>query len=102
MREVITVNRDLLAAKEVTGAKKERARKLEDLYLAQRTRIAIQYEQQLPIHFLEIEVVEGVITLKGTAGNRESIARCETVAAEVSGVTKVINEISYVPEYVGA
>lgn len=94
--------KNTVGSKEVAALKKERARKLEDLYLAQRVRIDILYEQQLPIHFLEIEVVDGVITLKGTAGNRESIARCETVAANVSGVTRVINEISYVPEYVGA
>jgi hypothetical protein len=91
-----------LAVKEVAAVKKERTRKLEDLYLAQRARIAILYEQQLPVHFLEIESVDGVITLKGTAGNRESIARCETVAGDVPGVTRVVNEISYVPEYVGA
>jgi len=90
-----------LAAKEVAAVKKERARKLEDLYLAQRVRIAILYEQQLPIHFLEIEAVDGVITLKGTVGIRESIARCETIAADVPGVTRVVNEVSYVPEYVG-
>jgi cytidylate kinase len=93
--------KNALAAKEVAAAKKERARKLEDLYLAQRVRIAILYEQKLPIHLLEIEAVDGVITLKGTAGNRESIGRCETVAADVPGVTNVINEISFVPEYVG-
>jgi hypothetical protein len=91
-----------LAAKEVAAVKKERARKLEDLYLAQRVRIAILYEQQLPIHFLEIEVVDGMITLKGTVGIRESIARCETIAADVPGVTRVVNEVCYVPEYVGA
>jgi len=74
---------------------------LEDLYLAQKAIIAILYEQQLPIHFLEIEVDDGVITLKGTAGDRQSIERCEKAAADVPGVTKVNNEISFVPEYVG-
>jgi cytidylate kinase len=91
-----------LADKKVSASKKERARKLEDLYLAQRARIAILYEQQLPIHFLEIEVVDGVVTLKGTAGNRETVARCESVAADIPGVTRVENEVAYVPEYVGA
>jgi hypothetical protein len=91
-----------VAAKEVSGANKERARKLEDLYLAQRARIAIQFEQQLPIHMLEIEVVDGVVTVKGTAGSRDIVARCETVAADIPGMTGVINQVSYVPEYVGA
>jgi len=94
--------RNALGRKEVAAVKKERARKLEDLYLAQRVRIDILYEQQLPIHLLEIDAVDGVITLKGTAGTRESIARCETVAADVSGVIRVLNNITYVPEYVGA
>ncbi|UCF99496.1 MAG: cytidylate kinase family protein [Spirochaetaceae bacterium] len=90
-----------LDAEDVAAVKKQGARKLEDLYLAQRVSIAVLYEQQLPIHLLEIEAVDGVITLKGTAGNRESIGRCETVAADVPGVTSVINEVSFVPEYVG-
>ena len=50
----------------------------------------------------EIEAVAGVVTLKGTVGNRESIERCETAAADVPGVTRVVNQIAYVPEYVGA
>ena len=90
-----------LGANEVAAAKKERVRKLEDLYLAEWVSIDLLYEQQLPIHFLEIEAMDGVITLKGTAGSREPIVRCESAAAEVTGVTRVINKISYVPEYVG-
>jgi cytidylate kinase len=91
-----------LAAKEVAAVKDKQARKLEDLYLAEHVRINILYEQQLPVHLLEIEAVGGVITLKGTVGNSESIQRCKTAAADVPGVTRVVNQIAYVPEYVGA
>jgi osmotically-inducible protein OsmY len=91
-----------LSAKEVTATKKEQARKLEDLYLAEQVRIDIQYEQQLPIHLLEVEAVDGVITLKGTAGKREFITRCESAAAGIPGVTRVVNQISFIPEYTGA
>jgi cytidylate kinase len=98
----VDIIRNALGAKEVAAAEKERVRKLEDLYLAERLRIDLLYEQQLPIHFLEVESVDGVITLKGTVGNRDTIARCDTVAGKVTGITRVINKISYVPEYVGA
>ena len=90
-----------LSSKEVAGRKKETFRKLEDLYLAQKAVIAILYEQQLPIHFLEIAVENGTITLKGTSGDRQSIERCEEVAVDITGVTEVNNEIAFVPEYVG-
>jgi cytidylate kinase len=93
--------RNALGATEAAAVKKERARKLEDLYLAECVVVDLLYEQQLPIHFLEVEAVDGVITLKGTAGNRDTITRCDAVAAKVTGITRVINKISYVPEYVG-
>jgi len=73
-----------------------------DFYLAQKATIAIFYEQQRPIHFLEIQGEKSVITLKGTSGDRQIVERCAEVAADVSGVTKVNNEVSFVPEYVGS
>jgi cytidylate kinase len=93
--------RNALEAKEVAAVAKQRAQKLEDLYLAQKVVIAILYEQQLPIHFLEVQAAAGMVTLKGTAGNHDSIVRCENVAAEVQDVTRVANEVAFVPEYVG-
>jgi cytidylate kinase len=93
---------NVLSSREVRALKKERSRKLEDLYLAQRATVAIQYERRVPVHFLEVECVEGAITLKGTCGNREHMAACESVAGEIPGVTRVINQVAYVPEYVGA
>lgn len=89
-----------LGSGEVAEKSRGMSRKLEDLYLAQKWVIAILYEQQLPIHFLEIESADGVMTLKGTSGDRQSIERCGETVADVPGVRKVRNEISFVPDYV--
>jgi cytidylate kinase len=94
--------RSTLDAEEVRSVQEQRQRKLADLYLAQQARIAIQYEQQLAVHMLEIEVLDGVITLGGTVGNRESLDRCRTAAEAIPGITGVVNRIAFVPEYVGA
>jgi cytidylate kinase len=100
-RSAADLIRSALEAEEVAAAQKEKAQKLEDLYLAQKVIIAILYEQQLPIHFLEVQAVSGTVTIKGTAGSRESIVNCETAAANVPGVTTVANQVAFVPEYVG-
>ncbi|MBN2552268.1 MAG: cytidylate kinase family protein [Spirochaetales bacterium] len=100
-RSAVDLIRSVLEAEEVAALNKEKARKLEDLYLAQTVIIAILYEQQLPVHFLEVQAVSGTVTIKGTAGSRDSVARCETAAANVPGVTTVANQVAFVPEYVG-
>ena len=89
-----------LAAKETAERKKETSRKLEDLYLSQKAIVAILFEQKLPIHFLEIAVDNGVITLKGTAQDHPSIERCQEVAARVFNMNKINNEICFSPKYV--
>jgi cytidylate kinase len=89
-----------LAAKETAERKKETSAKLEDLYLSQKAIVAILFEQKLPIHFLEIEVDNGVITLKGTARDHPSIERCQEVAAGVFNMNKINNEICFAPKYV--
>jgi len=89
-----------LAAKETAERKKETSRKLEDLYLSQKAIVAILFEQKLPIHFLEIAVDNGVITLKGTAQDHPSIERCQEVAARVLNMNKINNEICFSPKYV--
>lgn len=89
-----------LESDEVAAQKEGMSRKLEDLYLAQKAIIDILYEQQLPVHFLEIEVEEGVMRLKGTTGDQEAVERCREAAAGMPGVTEVNNEISFVPGYV--
>jgi cytidylate kinase len=90
----------ILESKEFVKSKKEGSRKLEDLHRTQKAVIAILYEQKLPIAFLEIELLDGVVTLKGTARDHPSIERCADVAAGIFSGSKIRNEISFEPEYV--
>jgi hypothetical protein len=43
-----------------------------------------------------------MLTIKGTARIRETVDTCEDVAAAIPGVVGVTNQLTYVPEYVGA
>jgi cytidylate kinase len=92
--------RQVLDSKEFAKSKKENSRKLEELLRTQKAVMAILYEQKLPIHFLEIELADGEVTLKGTARDQPSIERCADVAAGIFRGSKIRNEISFEPEYV--
>jgi cytidylate kinase len=80
--------------------KEEALRRLEQLYLVQKAFISILYEQKLPVHFLEIEVHNGTVILKGVARDHPSIERCREAAALVFGRKRINNEISFEPKYV--
>jgi cytidylate kinase len=90
----------VLASEEMQKKKKAALQKLEQLYLVQKAAVSILFEQKLPVHFLEIEMHDGQVTLKGVARDHPSIERCREAAAEVFGKKKIDNEISFEPKYV--
>jgi cytidylate kinase len=89
-----------LASVEMKEKREGALRKLEQLYLVQRAFVSILYEQKLPVHYLEIEVHDGTVTLKGVARDHPSIERCREAAAGVFGRKRIDNEISFEPKYV--
>jgi cytidylate kinase len=89
-----------LASEDMRKSRKGALHKLEQLYLVQKAFVSILYEQKLPVHFLEIEVHDGAVTLKGIARDNPSIERCREAAAGVFGRKRIENEISFEPRYV--
>jgi hypothetical protein len=89
-----------LGSKEMAEAQEAGARKREELYLCQKAVVAILFEQKLPIHFLEIDVKDGAVILKGSARDHPSIARSAEVAAGVFDNSRIRNQIAFEPEYV--
>jgi cytidylate kinase len=89
-----------LAFKEVRDRRKEALLKLEQLYQIQKAFVSILFEQNLPVHYLEIEVHNGTVTLKGVARDHPSIERCREAAALVFGKKRIDNEICFEPRYV--
>jgi cytidylate kinase len=90
-----------LASGEITASREEaQQRNVEQLYLVQKAFVSILFEQKLPVHYLEIEVHNGTVTLKGVARDNPSIERCREAAAGVFGRKRIDNEISFEPRYV--
>jgi cytidylate kinase len=89
-----------LISREIKVKKEEALRRLEQLYLVQKAFVSILFEQKLPVHYLEIEVHNGTVTLKGFARDHPSIERCREAAAGVFGRKRINNEISFEPKYV--
>ncbi len=81
---------------EVEKAHKER---IGQLVLARKVLTEILYKQRLPLHFLEADVVDGVVTLHGVANTQAAIEAASSAAAAVPGISKVVNSIQIVQEF---
>lgn len=93
--------KDALQAYGVTEKHAVAASKLKDACLSQDVATAILYEEHVPIHFLEVGSVSGVVTLRGSAMTTEDISRSEAVAGRIAGVKEVVNEIYCIPHTYG-
>jgi len=80
--------------------KGEAQRKLEQLYLVQKAFVSILFEQKLPVRYLEIDVHNGTVTLKGVARDHPSIERCREAVAGIFERKRINNEIGFEPKYV--
>jgi len=86
----------------------QNAARLKELILEQRVKHCIRYEQAIPIHFLEVMVSGGVITLHGVA-NSQALVDAALDAVKTAGLTEdvsagagvltVKSEIQIVREY---
>ena len=81
----------------------ENAARLKELILEQRVRQCIIYEEQIPIHFLEVSVSGGAITLYGVAHSQTlvdaALNAAHTASAPDGDTVTIQNEIQVVREY---
>lgn len=75
---------------------------LEDLNLAQTIVGRIRYEEKVPIHLMTVRSNGGAVTITGTTRSDSAIERCRSIAERVPGVTSVVVDIQWIPEYTGA
>jgi osmotically-inducible protein OsmY len=92
---------DALQAFGVADKQQETESKLKDACLSQEIATVITYNEHVPVHFLEVSAVSGVVTLRGSAMTTEDISRSEAIARKVSGVKDVVNEIYCIPHTYG-
>ena len=101
VKQAVTLIKHSVEMLELTAQKTETTRKLEDLCLGQAVVTQIAYKEHIPIQFLEAEVVDGVVTLRGSTITSDDIKRCETIARQVPGVKDVVNEVYFIPNTYG-
>ena len=77
----------------------EGRRILEDKLTAQRVIIKILYEENLPVHLLEVNVSDGLAELTGTVEVESIIESCTQAASRVSGINSIDNKIVFVSQY---
>lgn len=88
---------DLAKSKEFTTRQKETKLKLADRSLEHEIKTNIIYKEKLSIHFLEVFSENGVVTLRGIAGDDEDVERSEKIAAAMENVKEIHNEILFKP-----
>jgi hypothetical protein len=74
---------------------------LKDLILEQRVKHCIMYEREIPIHFFEVSISGGVITLYGVTNSQALIDSAVNAVREIAGneAASIQHEIQVVQEY---
>jgi osmotically-inducible protein OsmY len=75
----------------------EAQKKVSDDELVNNVRRRLANDVQVKGGTLDVDVAQGVVTIRGTLESEKLKLRAEKVAGKVSGVKKVINEIKVVP-----
>jgi cytidylate kinase len=94
--EIISQLKDHIFTPETEGRS---ATRLKELILEQRVKHHIMYEKEIPIHFLEIAVSGGVVSLYGVANSQTLAEAAANAARETADALTVQNEIQVVREY---
>lgn len=61
------------------------------------TEVRSKLEANIPKSQLSVEAEEGVVTVNGTVPDEQDIQKIDTLAMEIKGVQKVVNEATYAP-----
>ena len=75
------------------------AARLKELILEQQVKHHIMYEKEIPIHFLEVAVTAGVVSLYGVANSQTLVEAATDAVREMTDALTVQNEIQVVREY---
>jgi len=84
------------AAPEISQHQSDKANKLTDLELEQKLTVHLLYEEVIAAELLGVEAKNGVVTLTGSVHSFGDVDRCKAIAAKVSGVKEVKNDIHYI------
>ena len=68
----------------------QNAARLQELILEQRVKHCIRYEREIPVHFLEVSVSGGIITLHGVA-NSQALVDAAMDAVKTTGLAEAVS-----------
>lgn len=85
----------MIAVLALTGAAKEAP---DDGAIEDQVRIRLAGDRDVKGTTLEVEVSNGVVTLRGQVDSDKARKRAEKLAKKVKGVERVINELTIPPE----
>ncbi|MDR3303677.1 MAG: cytidylate kinase family protein [Treponema sp.] len=94
--EIIKYVRDELISVE---AETQNDTRLKELSLGQQVKHYILYEKEVPIHFLETAVTQGVVTLYGVANSQSLVEAALTTARDAFPACSMQSEIQVVQDY---
>jgi len=86
--------KDALPAFGTADKQRDTENRLKDLCLGQHVITNISYEENIPVQYIEVTSVDGVVTLKGSVMIFDDVKRSETAARKVPGVKDVVNELT--------
>lgn len=75
-----------------------RAATMSDAWLTAKTKTALLTSENVPATSINVDTIDGTVTLHGTVNSAEQKARAEQEARKVSGVKNVRNLLQVVPE----
>jgi len=93
--------KDAVNSTGIIAQESEKDGKLADLCLSQEVYTQIVYVERIAVQFLEVVVVNKIVTLRGSTITTEDVNRCEATARTVPGVKEVVNEVYYIPNTYG-
>jgi cytidylate kinase len=94
--EIIKYLRDQLITEE---AETQNTLRIKELILGQQINHHILYEKEIPIHFLEIAVSQGLISLYGVANAQSLVESAVAAAAELVPLNSIKSEIQIIQDY---
>jgi len=94
--EIINGLKDKIFTPEAEG---QNAARLKELLLEQRIRHGIIHERNIPVHFLEVTVSGGSVTLYGVANTQAAVDTALVAARETAAPAAVHSEIQIIQEY---
>jgi len=94
--EVVRVIKERMFTPEVEA---QNVTALKEMLLGHQIKHRILYEKELPIRFLEVSVVDGVVVLHGATNSQGLLDAAMNAASEIAGSATMRNEVQIIREY---